>query len=119
MNTITLIGRLCYDTETSKAKKGDTVYLNNVIAVPRDKEETDFIPIVAFNGTAEFIDTFFKKGDRIGVVGRLTSSTYEDEDGTTRRQLSVIVTSVDFCESSSSKADTKEDKTQKKKVYKR
>lgn len=108
MNTIQLIGRLCYETEAKKAANGDTVYLNNVVAINRSETETDFIPIVAFNGTAEFIAQHFDRGHRIGIVGRLTSSDYEDDDGNKRRQLTVVVTAVDFCESPTEGADTSE-----------
>lgn len=105
MNTISMIGRLCYENEVNKAEKGDTVYLNNVVAIDRDEDNTDFIPFVAFNGTAEFIKKYFEKGQRIGLVGRLTSSNYKDKDGNERKQLTVVVTSVDFCEPAQKKEE--------------
>lgn len=120
MNNVQLIGRLCYEPEVNKAEKSDTSYLNNVIAVPRaNGEETDFISITAFNGTAEFIKKFFKKGERIGITGRLAVSEFEDEDGNKGRNWSVIAITVDFCESIKDDGNKEEKSSGSKKAFKK
>ena len=77
MNSINMIGRISTDLQL-KESKGKT-YIKFNLAVPRKlkKDMTDFIPCVAFGKTAELIDKYLNKGNRIAVNGQLLTNQYE------------------------------------------
>ena len=97
MNKWEGIGRLVRDVNLESTTSGKT-YLKNAIAIDRKGEGTDFIPVIAWEKTAEFIGKYFKKGSRIGIVGRIQSSTYT-KDGKNRTSIDVVIEEADFCES--------------------
>ena len=72
MNQVTLIGRLTKAPEL-KYTQGGKAFCNFTIAVPREfnRNETDFINCVAWDKKAEAIAQYFKKGQRIGIIGRI------------------------------------------------
>lgn len=100
MNRIGITGNICHDLEIKTS--GETKILNFTVAVRRrfkDKEgnyPSDFIRCVAFNNTANFINTYFKKGSSILVEGNLQSNSYETESGEKRTSYNVVVENVDF-----------------------
>lgn len=102
MNIIALIGRITKDLEIKEV--GETRILNFSIAVDRNyktkegEKITDFIPCVAFNGIAELMTKYCKKGDRISLNGKLQSSKYE-KDGENRFSYEVVVSDITFLES--------------------
>lgn len=98
MNRVDLIGRLTRDNKLEYTTSGKA-FLKNAIAVDRRGEGTDFINLIAWEKTAEFMDKHFKKGSRLGVSGRLQSSSYTDKEGKNRTSIDVVVEAVDFCES--------------------
>ena len=91
------IGRIVRDVKLESTTSGKS-YLKNAIAIDRKGEGTDFIPIIAWEKTAEFIDKYFRKGSRIGISGRIQTSTYT-KDGKSRTSVDVVVEEVTFCES--------------------
>ena len=103
MNKVNLVGRLVRDNDTrySKGEKA-TAVLRNAVAVNRrfrnaeGNYEADFPTIVAFGTQAEFIDKHFHKGDMIGIVGRLTTGSYTNKDGTKVYTTEVTVEEVEF-----------------------
>lgn len=97
MNHYDGIGRLVRDVKLESTQSGKS-YLKNAIAIDRKGEGTDFIPIIAWEKTAEFIDKYFRKGSRIGISGRIQTSTYT-KDGKSRTSVDVVVEEVTFCES--------------------
>ena len=97
MNTCSLIGRLVRDNKLEYTTSGKA-YLKNALAIDRRGEGTDFVNIIAWEKTAEFIDKYFHKGNKIGIVGRLQSSSYK-KDNKTYYSLDVVVEGVTFCES--------------------
>ena len=97
MNKWEGIGRIVRDVNLESTTSGKT-YLKNAVAIDRKGEGTDFIPIIAWEKTAEFIDKYFHKGSRIGVSGRIQTSTYT-KDGKSRTSVDVVVEEVTFCES--------------------
>lgn len=97
MNKWEGIGRIVRDVNLESTTSGKT-YLKNAIAIDRKGEGTDFIPVIAWEKTAEFIGKYFKKGSRIGIVGRIQSSTYT-KDGKNRTSIDVVIEEADFCES--------------------
>lgn len=100
MNNVNLIGRLTKDPEL-KTTPNDTKLSRFCIAVDgmkdRDGNTTaDFIDCIAWNKTAELVTKFFKKGSRIGVNGRLHTTSFETDGGEKRKFVEVIVNSIDF-----------------------
>lgn len=103
MNIVALTGRLTKDPDIRYTNGGSTVARLNV-AVDRDyKKEggqtADFPNVVAFGKTAEFIEKYFHKGNRIEIVGRLQTGSYQKEDGTKVYTTDVLAERVGFGES--------------------
>lgn len=111
MNKIILLGRLTKAPEIMTTSNEKLVG-KFTLAVPRkyvkdgDERKTDFINIVAFGKTAEFIGKFFQKGQQVLVTGRLEINPYEDENGEKRYNAQVIGEEFDF-------ADTKKENLEK------
>lgn len=100
MNVVALTGRLTADVELKKTQSGVSVCSFSVaVARPRVKDTTDFINIVAWRNTAEFISQYFHKGDKIEITGILTSRSYEDSNGNKRTAFEVVADNVGFAES--------------------
>lgn len=102
MNNVSLIGRLTADPELKNSQNG-TSYVRFSIAVDRqyskDKEkQTDFINIVAWKGTAEFVCKYFTRGQRIGITGRIQTGSYTDQNGNKRASFDVVANDVEFVE---------------------
>lgn len=110
MNNCILVGRLVYEPELKVSKSG-TNYLSTRIAVSRnDKDKkTDFFSIKVFGKAAEFVKTYFKKGDPIGIVGKLQTDTYERQDGTKVTEVYVFVSEVNFVEQKKNEAPRAEE----------
>ena len=86
MNKLNLVGVICKDIEVKQSQGGKSVARFSVAAQRKFKNaqgkyDSDFIPCVAFEQTADFISKYFKKGDRIGIVGRMQSGSYEGKNG--------------------------------------
>ncbi|WP_237223984.1 single-stranded DNA-binding protein [Sneathia vaginalis] len=95
VNNVTLMGRLTRDPELKRTSK-DNSYCNFTLAVNRPKvkdnpQEADFIPCVAWNKTAEIIESWLQKGDRLIVMGRLNVTKNDDKYYT-----NVIVEKINF-----------------------
>jgi len=103
LNRIVLMGRLTRDPELRRTGSGVAV-VSFTIAVDRDfqsgdgNKETDFIDIVAWRGTAEFVSKYFAKGQMAVVSGRLQIRNWNDKDGNKRRSAEVVADSVYFGE---------------------
>ena len=97
MNSVQLIGRLTKDPETRTTDT--TTIANFILAVdrPYSKEKTaDFIRIVAFGKTAEFIEKYFFKGKQIAIQGRIQERNYQDKNGETKYITEVVAEKVEF-----------------------
>lgn len=99
LNRAILQGRLCRDPEIRHTESGKAV-ANFTLAVDRDhnREETDFIDCVCWNGTAEFVSKYFRKGSMIVVSGRLQMRKYEAKDGAMRTTYEIVSNNVYFGE---------------------
>lgn len=98
MNNICLLGRLTVDPELKTTPNGVSVTSFN-LAVDRytgGERKADFIPIVAWRATAEFITRYFRKGDMIAVNGTLTTRPYRDKEGNKRTVFEVVANNVCF-----------------------
>ena len=105
LNHIVLMGRLTRDPELRRTGTG-TAVATFTLAVDRDfansttgERETDFIDIVAWRNTAEFVSKYFTKGRMAVVTGRLQIRNWNDKDGNKRRSAEVIADSVYFGDS--------------------
>ena len=105
MNNVSLVGRLTRDPEIKTTNSGST-YARFSIAVDRRGKDagTDFINIVAFGKTSEFIERYFRKGQRIGINGRIQTGSYEGKDGKKVYTFDVIAENVEFVESKGTSA---------------
>ena len=101
LNKIILMGRLTRDPELRRTQSG-TAVTSFSLAVDRDfksqsgEKETDFIDIVAWRSTAEFVSKYFTKGRMAVVEGRLQIRDWTDRDGSKRRSAEVIADNVYF-----------------------
>ena len=115
LNKIILMGRLTRDPELRRTQSG-TAVTGFSLAVDRDfksqngEKETDFIDIVAWRNTAEFVSKYFSKGRMAVVEGRLQIRDWTDKDGIKRRTAEVIADNVYFGDSKRSEGE--EDWTQ-------
>ena len=104
LNKIILMGRLTRDPELRRTGTG-TAVTSFSLAVDRDfksqsgEKETDFIDIVAWRSTAEFVSKYFTKGRMAVVEGRLQIRDWTDKDGGKRRSAEVIADNVYFGDS--------------------
>ena len=103
LNKVILIGRLTRDPELRHTQTGTAVATFS-LAVERDfsaKEEkaTDFIDIVAWRSTAEFVSKWFAKGMQVAVCGRLQIRDWTDKEGNKRRSAEVVADNVYFADS--------------------
>ncbi len=104
LNKIFLMGRLTRDPELRRTASG-TAVTSFSLAVDRDfksqngEKETDFIDVVAWRSTAEFVSKYFTKGRMAVVEGRLQIRDWTDRDGGKRRSAEVIADNVYFGDS--------------------
>lgn len=76
MNQVQLLGRITHAPDIRQSASG-TSYLFLSIAVPRNKEKTDFPEIVFFGKSAEFVSKYFEKGDYIAITAHIETDTYD------------------------------------------
>lgn len=97
LNRVILIGRLTRDPELKYTPNG-TAIATFSLAVNRryNKEQTDFIDIVAWRQTAEFCANYGSKGRLLAVEGRLQSRTYETKEGQKRKVTEVVADDIRF-----------------------
>ena len=103
MNVVVLMGRLTENPELKKTPS-DISVTRFSIAVDRphksgEDKQVDFINIVAWRQTAEFVSKYFTKGQRIGVEGSLRMNRFTDRDGNNRTSYEVVVNNAHFVES--------------------
>lgn len=101
MNKVTLIGRLAADPELRQTGEGTNV-TNFTLAVTRpyagkeSETQTDWIDIVAWRNTAEFVCKYFQKGSPIVVEGSIQTRMWEDKAGQKRKTVEILAESVEF-----------------------
>ena len=104
LNVVALVGRLTVNPELRHTPNSIPVTSFN-IAVGRsfaksgEERQTDFIDIVAWRSTAEFVSKYFKKGQLIAIEGSIQTRTYQDKDGNKRKAFEVIANNIHFVES--------------------
>ena len=104
LNQTVLVGRLTSDLEVKETENGKKV-TSLTLAVPgsyknADGEyDTDFIDVILWEAVAENTAEYCRKGDIVGIKGRIQTSTYEMEDGTKRKSTEVVAERVSFLSS--------------------
>ena len=107
MNKVELVGRLTKDPEV-KLTSNQTQFCNFTVAVDRrfkdqnGQRQADFINCVAWRQTAVFIQKYFRKGSRIGLVGSIQTRSYDDQNGQKKFITEVVIDEAEFVESSGS-----------------
>lgn len=102
MNKVAMIGRTATDPEVRYTNKGDAV-ANFRVAVERrykkdGQTEADFFQTTAFGKTAEFIEKYIRKGQKIGFAGRLQNDEFTNRDGQKITRAVIIIEEIEFCE---------------------
>ncbi len=101
LNQVVLVGRLTKDPEVNKTDNNKN-YSHITLAVPRSfkningEYDTDFIDCVLWEGVAKSTSDYCKKGDIVGVKGRIQTDKLEKEDGTKKYYINVIAERVTF-----------------------
>jgi single-strand DNA-binding protein len=101
MNKVILVGNLTRDPELSETPSGIAVCRFS-IAVSRDfanaegNREADFFNITVWRGRAENCGKYLKKGNKVAVVGRLQTRSYDDKDGNKRYVTDIVADEVEF-----------------------
>jgi len=109
LNKAILMGRLTRDPELRYTPNGNVPVVSFSIAVERNysgsnrERITDFIDIVAWRRTAEFVSQWFTKGMMIVVVGSIQTRRWQDKNGNNRTSVEVIADEVQFGESKKSR----------------
>ena len=102
-NVVILTGRLTADPELKKTTSGISVTSFSIAVARRyrsgEEQQTDFIRVVAWRQTAEFVSKYFKQGSMIGIEGSIQTRTYTDRDGNNRTAFEVVANNVQFVES--------------------
>lgn len=82
MNSVNITGRLTADPELKTTGKGDKM-CRVTVAVDREtaEKDADFLRVVTFRQSADFLATYCNKGDTIGVSGKIRTGSYDDRDG--------------------------------------
>ena len=102
LNCAVLMGRLVADPELRTTPNGISVTTFR-IAVDRsyvrqgEERQADFIDIVAWRQTADFVTRYFRKGSMIAVQGSIQTRSYEDKTGNKRTAVEVVADNVSFC----------------------
>lgn len=103
MNKVILLGRLTKDPEV-RYTQNNILVASFTLAVNKrfakeGERQADFINIVAWNKTGEFASKYFQKGQQVGVIGRLQTRIWDDQDGKKHYVTEVIAEEVYFADS--------------------
>ena len=98
INVVTLMGRLTQTPELKTTSSGIET-TSFTVAVDRrfQKDQTDFINIVAWRQSAKFITNYFKKGQMIAITGSLQARNFTDKNGNKRTVYEVVADNISFC----------------------
>ncbi|MBQ6967506.1 MAG: single-stranded DNA-binding protein [Lachnospiraceae bacterium] len=106
MNVVVLVGRLTRDPDIRQSQgENQTVVARYTLAVDRrfsrnnSEQNADFISMVSFGKTAEFIEKYVKKGTKLVVRGRIQTGSYTNKDGQKVYTTDVVGEDVEFAES--------------------
>ena len=105
MNKVILMGRLTRDPEVRYTQTNNTLVASFSLAVNRrfarqgEERQADFINIVAWSKTGEFVSKYFKKGQQVSIVGRIQTRTWDDDQGQKHYVTEVVAEEAYFADS--------------------
>ena len=105
MNKVILMGRLTNDVEVRYTQNNNTLVATFSLAVNRrfakqgEERQADFINIIAWDKTGEFCSKYFKKGQQVGIIGRIQTRNYDDKDGKRIYVTEVVAEEAYFADS--------------------
>ena len=105
MNKVILMGRLTRDPEVRYTQTNNTLVASFSLAVNRrfvrqgEERQADFINIVAWGKQGEFCSKYFKKGQQVGIIGRIQTRTWDDDKGQRHYVTEVIAEEAYFADS--------------------
>lgn len=102
LNCAIIMGRLTADPELRTTNNGTsvtsfTVAVDRNFARPGEDRQADFINVVAWRQSAEFVSRYFHKGSMIAVQGSIQTRSYEDKNGNRRTAVEIVADRVSFC----------------------
>jgi len=105
MNKVILMGRLTRDPEVRYTQTNNKLVASFSLAVNRrfarqgEERQADFINVVAWDKTGEFCSKYFKKGQQVGVIGRIQTRNWDDEQGQKHYVTEVVAEETYFADS--------------------
>ena len=101
LNVVAIMGRLVHDPELRTTQQGTNVCTFRIACersyTPKGQQrQADFVDIVAWGKTAEFICKFFQKGSMIVIEGSLQTRNYQDKQGNKRTAVEVVANNISF-----------------------
>ena len=105
MNKVVLMGRLTRDPEVRYTQTNNTLVASFSLAVNRrfvragEERQADFINIVAWSKLGEFCSKYFKKGQQVGIIGRIQTRTWDDDNGVKHYITEVVAEEAYFADS--------------------
>lgn len=117
INCAAFIGRLTANPTLKTTTTGKEVCKFTVAvdrAISKGEKKADFIPVVAWEGTAKFVCDYFTKGSMIAVQGTIQTGTYEDGKGNKRATFEVVAKEISFCGSKNEGGQTRKEQAEEK-----
>lgn len=113
LNSIVLQGRLTRSPEMKATASGIscttfTLACEQDYKNPNGERDTDFFDVVAWRGTADFVQRYFSKGQMAVVSGRLQTRQWTAEDGSKRKTVQIVADNIYFCGRESNTSQTAE-----------
>lgn len=105
MNKVILMGRLTKDPEVRYTQTNNTLVAGFTLAVNRrfvkqnEERQADFINVVAWSKIGEFCSKYFKKGQQVGIIGRIQNRTWDDDQGKKHYMTEIIAEEAYFADS--------------------
>ena len=101
LNVVAIMGRLVADPELRATQQGTNVCTFRIAcersySKPGEQRQADFVDIVAWGKTAEFICKFFQKGSMIAIDGSIQTRHYQGKDGSNRTAVEVVANNISF-----------------------
>lgn len=103
VNNVVIMGRMVRDPELRQLDNGTSVTTfsvavdRNYVDKTTNERQADFLNVVAWRQTADFVCKYFHQGDMIAVEGSLQSRKYTDKDGNNRIAVEIVASNVSFC----------------------
>lgn len=103
INTVVIMGRMVRDPELRQLDNGTSVTSfsvavdRNYVDKTTNERQADFLNVVAWRQTADFVCKYFHQGDMIALEGSLQSRKYTDKDGNNRTAIEIVASNISFC----------------------